>query len=321
MNNKYRNIPMSSSTNTEYSIEKKWEFDNNIGSRQWQRYLQVLTQLIGLISVKGNDDFEKRQNLIFECCYANGGVVLSFLKNRLQIWTVAGSMKFDINGDLEYVDVLPYVGIGVVGQQDIKKKRLMGHQAVYIKSAPFGLSLWTLWYRIIKDNVELMDIYLTNAKLNVKKLQYIVNNDSPNITEEELGEIMNPKTPIVKTINPITKAITGDIRNASGEQNILSPLDLSNGNYSFDDVTNHWIFETNLMGLYADEYHKKERNTAGENEMTQANTVLIHQVFLREFKKAEKEISEKFNINVEFFKTFELSVEETQKEGEEDVIE
>ena len=110
---------------------------------------------------------------------------------------------------------------------------------------------------------------------------------------------------------------SGDIREASGEQNILSPLELSNGGYHFEDVVNHWVFESNLMGLFADEYHKKERNTQGENEFTQANTVLLHNVILREFKKAEKEIKEKFNINVEFYKTMELTVEDNNnKEGE-----
>lgn len=315
MENKWRNIPISATTSKEYSIEQKWKFDNNTGSREWQRYLQVLQQLIGLISVKGNDDFENRQNLIFECCYANGGVVLSFKGGRLQIWTIAGELKFDINGDVEYVDVLPFVGIGYTGYIKQKKLRLKGDDCVYIKSEPFGLSLWVLWWRIIKDNVQLMNIYLTNAKLNVKKLQWIINNDSEDITEEEIESMLDPETPFIKTLNPITKAITGNVRAASGEQNVIQALPLSSGDYNFEDVVNHWIFETNLMGLFADEYKKKERNTTGENEFTQANTILIHEVFLRGFKRAEKEIKTKFGIDVEFYKTFELSVEDKDSES------
>lgn len=319
--NKARNIPLSSATAQKYDIDVLNEVDNAdncVHIRKWRRYLQVLTQLIGLISVKGDQDFENRQNLMFECCYANGSVILTHFDNRLQIWTRAGELKIDANGDIEYADVIPFVGLGNTGNVEMKPVRITGKNLVYVKSAPFGLSLWVLWDRILQDNVELMEIYLTNAKLNVKKMQYIINNDSDNIIKEELKSILDYKSPVIKTINPITKAITGDIRSASGEQNLMQPIDLGSVNYSFDDVVNHWIFETNLMGLYADEYHKKERNTAGENEMTQANTVLIHEVYLREWKRAEKEINEKFGLNVEFYKTFELSVENNEsKEGEE----
>lgn len=318
MKNNLRNIPLNSSTAKEYEIQKKWCFDKGFGSRQWQRYLQVLNQLIGLISVKGNEDFENRQNLLFQCCYANGGVVLSFIGGRLQIWTISGEIKFDINGDLEYVDCLPFIGIGNQGYVNMTPKRFKGSQVVYIQGGPYGMSLWVLWSRIIQDNVQLMDIYLTNAKINVKKLLLVVNNDSANITQEEIDELMDPTSPIIKSINPITKS-KGSVRDASGEQNIWEPLNLGSQDYSFEDVQNHWIFETNLMGLYSDEYHKKERNTTGENEMTQANTVLLHEVYLREFKRAEKEINKKFGINITFYKTFELSVEDGEEEQEDEV--
>lgn len=324
--NKARNIPLSSATAQKYDIDVLNGVDNTnscIDIRKWRRYLQVLTQLIGLISVKGDKDFENRQNLMFECCYANGSVILTHFDGRLQIWTRAGELKVDANGDIEYADVIPFAGLGNTGNVEMKPVRITGKNLVYVKSAPFGLSLWVLWDRILQDNVELMEIYLTNAKLNVKKMQYIINNDSTNIVNEELKSIMDYKSPVIKTINPITKAITGDIRSASGEQNLMQPIDLGSVNYSFDDVVNHWIFETNLMGLFADEYHKKERNTKGENEMTQANTVLIHEVYLREWKRAEREINEKFGLNVEFYKTFELSVEEAkpeQEEGEQDEV-
>lgn len=322
--NKARNIPLNAATNQKYELEVMNQIDNSgncVDIRKWRRYLQVLTQLIGLISVKGDKDFENRQNLMFECCYANGSVILTHFDNRLQIWTLAGKLKLDANGDVEYADAIPFAGLGNTGNIEMKPVRLTGKNMVYVKSAPFGLSLWVLWDRILQDNVELMEIYLTNAKLNVKKLQYIINNDSKNITDEELKSILDYKSPVIKTINPITKAVTGDVRSASGEQNVLQPIDLGSVGYSFDDVVNHWVFETNLMGLFADEYHKKERNTSGENEMTQANTVLIHEVYLREWKRAEREIKEKFGVDVEFYKTFELSVEQTDQEKNNEGVE
>lgn len=319
-----RNTPLNSSTWNTYEIDTLNAFDNinsNSNSRRFQRYIQVLNQMIGLISVKGDKYFEKRQNDLMSCVFTNGQAVITFIDNKLQIWSVAGDIKYDINGDVEYVDVIPYVSLYNNSKVDIKKRRFSGNNCVIIKANPHGFSLWFLWNQIITDNIELMEIYLTNAKLNVKKLQYIVNNESVSIADEEIKSILDYKSPVLKTINPITKMKSGDIREAAGEQNILSPLDLSNGTYHFEDVVNHWVFESNLMGLFADEYHKKERNTQGENEFTQANTVLLHNVILREFKKAEKEIKEKFNINVEFYKTMELTVEDNNnnnKEGEED---
>lgn len=319
-----RNTPLNSSTWNTYEIDTLNAFDNinsNSNSRRFQRYIQVLNQMIGLISVKGDKYFEKRQNDLMSCVFTNGQAVITFIDNKLQIWSVAGDIKYDINGDVEYVDVIPYVSLYNNSKMDIKKRRFSGNNCVIIKANPHGFSLWFLWNQIITDNIELMEIYLTNAKLNVKKLQYIVNNESVSIADEEIKSILDYKSPVLKTINPITKMKSGDIREAAGEQNILSPLDLSNGTYHFEDVVNHWVFESNLMGLFADEYHKKERNTQGENEFTQANTVLLHNVILREFKKAEKEIKEKFNINVEFYKTMELTVEDNNnnnKEGEED---
>lgn len=74
------------------------------------------------------------------------------------------------------------------------------------------------------------------------------------------------------------------------------------------------------MGLFADEYHKKERNTKGENEFTQANTILLHNVILREFKKVEDEIKEKFNIKIEFYKTMELTVESNNQKQEKEEV-
>lgn len=316
-----RNTPLNSSTWNTYEIDTLNAFDNssnNSNGRKFQRYIQVLNQMIGLISVKGDKYFEKRQNDLMSCVFTNGQGVITYIDNKLQIWSVAGDIKYDINGDIEYVDVVPYVSLYNNAKTDIKKRRFSGNKCVIIKANPHGFSLWFLWNQIISDNIELMEIYLTNAKLNVKKLQYVVNNESVSIADEEIKSILDYKSPVLKTINPITKMKSGDIREASGEQNILSPLELSNGGYHFEDVVNHWVFESNLMGLFADEYHKKERNTQGENEFTQANTVLLHNVILREFKKAEKEIKEKFNINVEFYKTMELTVEDNNnnKEGE-----
>lgn len=314
-----RNTPLNSSTWNTYEIDTLNAFDNNSANsngRKFQRYIQVLNQMIGLISVKGDKYFEKRQNELMSCVFTNGQAVITYIDNKLQIWSVAGEIKYDINGDVEYVDVIPYVSLYNNAKTDIKKRRFSGNSCVIIKANPHGFSLWFLWNQIISDNIELMEIYLTNAKLNVKKLQYIVNNESVSIADEEIKSILDYKSPVLKTINPITKMKSGDIREASGEQNTLTPLELSNGSYHFEDVVNHWVFESNLMGLFADEYHKKERNTEGENEFTQANTILLHNVILREFKKAEKEINEKFNINVEFYKTMELTVENNNnKEG------
>lgn len=319
-----RNTPLNSSTWNTYEIDTLNAFDNNSSNssgRKFQRYIQVLNQMIGLISVKGDKYFEKRQNELMSCVFTNGQAVITYIDNKLQIWSVAGDIKYDINGDVEYVDVIPYVSLYNNAKTDIKKRRFSGNSCVIIKANPHGFSLWFLWNQIISDNIELMEIYLTNAKLNVKKLQYIVNNESVSIADEEIKSILDYKSPVLKTINPITKMKSGDIREASGEQNTLTPLELSNGSYHFEDVVNHWVFESNLMGLFADEYHKKERNTEGENEFTQANTILLHNVILREFKKAEKEIKEKFNVNVEFYKTMELTVENNNnnnnKEGKE----
>lgn len=318
-NNKLRNIPISPSTNQKHNLDMITKIDNcndGMTNRKWRRYLQVLTQLIGLISVKGNKDFENRQNLMFECCYANGSVYLTFIDGRLQIWTLAGELKIDINGDIEYVDLIPYTGLNHQTNIDLKKIRFKGSQVVRVISAPYGLSLWLLWDRILQDNVELMEIYLTNSKLNVKKMQYIINNDSANIVNEELESIMDFTNPIIKTINPIVKANDSSIAETGAEQNLMQPIELGSINYSFEDVENHWRFETNLMGLFADEYHKKERNTSGDNEMSQANTILIHEVYLREWKKAEQEINDKFGVKIEFFKTFELSTEDNKKEDQ-----
>lgn len=315
-----RNIPRNQSTYNTYELDilNSLGFNKN-NKRKWYRYLQVLNQMIGLISVRGNEVFENRANQLFECCYANGHVVLTFIDGKLQLWTIAGEVKPDINGGYEYVNVIPYVGLGYMGtnSKDMKQVKFSGDNVVIIKAGAQGFSLWMLWDTILTDNCELMEIYLTNAKLNIKKLQYVVNNESESIVADEIQSILDYTSPVLLTINPITKSSKGDIREMAGEQNVLEPLELSSGNYYFDDVVNHWVFETNLMGLYADEYRKKERNTSGENEMTQANTILLHEVYLREFKKAEKEIKEKFGVDVEFYKTFELSTENNNKNEKE----
>ena len=321
MGDNKENIPFSNWTfkTRELEILKKMDNDQSrSSSKKLKRYFQILTQMIGLISVKGNDEFIKRQNELFECVYSNGFVVITFKNKKLQIWTISGHLKKDINGDVEYVDVLPFVSMTLSDNNlNLKPVRLKGDECVLIKSAPFGFNLWYVWDEILQDHVDLMDIFLTNAKLNVKKLQWVINNESEAITDAEIESVLDFRTPYIKTINPIIKIKEGDIREASGEQNIFSTLELGgSGTNGFEDVINHWIFETNLMGLFADEYHKKERNTAGENEMTQANTIIIHDVILREFKKAEKEIKEKFNINVEFFKTFEFSAENNNENSE-----
>ena len=157
--NKARNIPLNAATNQKYELEVMNQIDNSgncVDIRKWRRYLQVLTQLIGLISVKGDKDFENRQNLMFECCYANGSVILTHFDNRLQIWTLAGKLKLDANGDVEYADAIPFAGLGNTGNIEMKPVRLTGKNMVYVKSAPFGFSLWVLWDRILQDNVELM---------------------------------------------------------------------------------------------------------------------------------------------------------------------
>lgn len=315
MSNKYRDIPLNSSTFQNYEIAALDMLDNSCNtSRKFQRYIQVLNQMVGLISVRGNDDFIRRQNDLMCCLYKNGLCVITFIDNKLQIWTISGAVKYDINGNVEYVEVIPYVPLSTNGIMPIERQRFYKGSFVLLRANPNGFSLWFLWNQIINDNVELMEIYLTNAKLNVKKLQYVVNNDSESIVSEEIKSIIDYKSPVLKTINPITKLKTGDIREASGEQNVLMPLDLSNGGYHFDDVVNHWVFESNLMGLFADEYHKKERNTQGENEFTQANTIVLHEVILREFKRAEVDIKEAFGIDVEFYKTMELSSENNNQE-------
>lgn len=318
-NNYCSNIPMDSATFRNMDLNAIVNFDcGSNGNRKYHRYIQVLNQMIGIISLKGNEAFEKRQNDLFNCVYTNGMCVITFFDNKLQIWVVSGEIKFDINGDIEYVEVTPYIPMYNYGKVNIEKRRFTNKNCVLIKANPHAYSLWFLWNQTISDNVELMEIYLTNAKLNVKKLQYIINNESESIADEEIESITDYHSPVLKTINPITRLRSGDIREISGEQNILMPLELSNGGYNFDDVCNHWIFETNMAGLFADEYHKKERNTEGENEFTQANTIVLHEVILREFKRAEKEIKEKFNVDIEFYKTMKLSTDNNEKEKNND---
>ena len=317
METKARNVPFGSNTSQQIQLDILSKLDNT-NHREYSRYLQVLNQMMGLFSVESdNEDFLNRQNELFECLYINGSVVLTFLGGRLQIWTIAGSLTSDINGDIKTITVLPFQSLGSVRQLDYKKRTFAGSQVVYIKFGGVGFTLWFLWYQIIKDNVELMKIYLMNAKMNIKKLQYIVNNDSEEIAEEELNSLLDINSPVVKTINPIVKLKTVGIDSASSEQNILQPLELSTGEYSIRDVVDHWIFETNLMGLYQDEYHKKERNTQGENEISAANTILIHQVIARELERGARNINKNFKINVEFYKTVELKVE-SGNDGEED---
>ncbi len=84
-----------------------------------------------------------------------------------------------------------------------------------------------------------MSIYLLNAKLNIKKLQYVVNNESETIANEEIRALTDYTTPIVKVLNPIVKASSGDTRALTGEQNEFKTLDLSSGDYYFNDVVNH----------------------------------------------------------------------------------
>ena len=51
-----RNTPLNSSTWNTYEIDTLNAFDNynsNSNGRRFQRYIQVLNQMIGLISVKG----------------------------------------------------------------------------------------------------------------------------------------------------------------------------------------------------------------------------------------------------------------------------
>lgn len=311
-----------------YTKQQELNFKSNgYNSRKFHRFIQILNQYIGLLKVEGNDEFIRRQNTLFECCYLNGKVVLTFIKNKLQIWSPI-NIKYDINGEIESVSVLPYISYAYnqINSQELKEYRFRGDECVVIQANPQGYGLWFLWNQIINDNLELFDIYMMNAKLNVKKLMYVVNNESDEITDMELESITSPDSPIVKVINPISQIGAGEnkIDKLSMEQNQLLPLDLSAGNYSFDDVMNHWIFELNLMGLFADEYHKKERNTEGENEFTQANTIILHDVLLREFKAKEKEINSKFRINVKFSKTIELKAdtnnsEETNNETKSDI--
>lgn len=67
-----RNTPLNSSTWRTYEIDALNAFDNSCdgsNGRKFQRYIQVLNQLIGLISVKGNKNFEKKTKWINAMCF------------------------------------------------------------------------------------------------------------------------------------------------------------------------------------------------------------------------------------------------------------
>ena len=315
------NLPLKPGVIRDLNFNEKVNILNNWNSRYFLRFIQLLNQIISFFKIEtDNEEILKRQNAIFESCYVNGFTVLTFKNNKVQIWSIAGDCKFDINGDLEFVDVIPYIEFGNKQVNNfVEPIRLKGNECVVIKSGWFGLSLLVITSKLINDNVDLMEIYLTNSKLNIKKLLMIINNEAEQIVNEEIQSILDPKSPIIKSINPISKyKENNDIREVSGEQNIIQTLDLSNsGGNGFEDVKNHWVFETNLMGFFADEYHKKERVSAGENEISQANTILIHETLLREWKKAEIEIKQKFNINVKFVKTFAFDNDDNEKENKE----
>lgn len=126
MSNYFKNIPLNNSTFEQYEIEALTKFDNNVCSRKFQRYIQVLNQLVGLISVRGNEYFEKRQNELMTCVFTNGIGAITFLDNKLQIWNIGGEIKYDINGDIEYVDLLPYTSIYTNTNININKRRFSG---------------------------------------------------------------------------------------------------------------------------------------------------------------------------------------------------
>lgn len=316
-------IPLNNSTAENEYLKWLSESENSDNHKYWIRLIEILNQMIGLISVETDYVYlHKRLNSMFECCYLNGMVGITAKDNKIQLWSIAGEIKYDLNGDVEYVDVLPYISMSYnnINYKNLKRYRIQGKDIIIAKANPQGYNLYFLWNRIIKDNLELLDIYLTNARLNVKKFNYIVNNESDSITNKEIETILDPKIPFIKTINPISRIGKDDLSKVAGEQNVLQPLIVNDNNYYFTDVVNHWIFETNLMGLFADEYHKKERNTAGENENSQANTIILHDVLLREWEKVSLEFKEKFNIDVKFYKTMILTADsnsEGEKENEE----
>ena len=285
----------------------------------WIRIVEILNQMIGLISVETEHVYlKKRLNSMFECCYLNGMVGITAKDGKIQLWTIAGNIKYDINGDVEYVDVLPYINMNYnnINYKDLKRYRVSGKDIIIAKANPQAYNIFFLWREIIKDNLELLEIYLTNSRLNVKKFNLIVNNESSAISKEEIQSIMDPSKPFITTINPITRINKDGLSDVAGEQNIIQPLILNDNNYYFSDVVNHWVFETNLMGLFADEYHKKERSTTGENENTQANTIILHDVLLREWERVAIEFKEKFNIDVKFYKTMILTADTNNKEGD-----
>lgn len=272
----------------------------------YKKFLQVSNYFIGLFENKNeNEEFERVETTFFKWLWTYGELFVTKINNEYQFWCVNKKECDGINVKKVTCQLI-YENYTYTTPNNLKMVNFVnGVDGVYVTWNRANIyPAVVLWWDYISQIVMLENIFINNTIWDNKKFIYFKNNNDNDIVNEELKEIMNPNTPFIKSISPITISGKGGL-----SQNVFQTFDVgsSKAKEAYDNLTNYVNYVFNCMGIQAQQNMKKERKTMSESQMDLYNTINIENITLRSLKMFAKDMKKLYGDELDFERVTEIT--------------
>lgn len=175
---------------------------------------------------------------------------------------------------------------------------------------------------------EFISIYRKYIKsLELKNKQFFIHKNSSQepIWKEFLNSIKDDNTPFITLTNPEISTNYGESSNSLLEKPFVIEefKKLADSFINIEDVIKFMKFAKDLIGMNANTSQKKERVISTEMEDAEINTLLMNEVELKNLRNMERELKERFNIDLKILKTkdvYGMQHEENNKVENESIV-
>lgn len=276
-------------------------------------FIELQRYFTGLFKLEsGSKEFKDIEIEFFTYLWRYGELFITKFNNKIQLWEV--SQKWNQGIYVEKVKARLIVENNARYYQETKfvifKNNVNG---VYVKWEKDIIPALVRYWKYIERQVELQEMLINSNRLDFKKFIYTTNNEAQEITAKEINSFLDPKSPFIVNINPLSTG-KGEI------QNLISEINL--GESKSNMIYTNWVNYRNIMkdiyGIVVPSDNKKERKNLLESVNENYNSENSETITLKYLNNFAKQFNAIYGDNLSFSETNEIiqDTEEVERELE-----
>ncbi|AAG01284.1 P38.4 [Mycoplasma phage P1] len=265
---------------------------------------------ISLFNVKSDNDlsnkFKQIENTFYKYLWRYGELFVTFMNSSIQLWQVNEKYNNGIYLDSLNVTLISenLERFNQIGKRLKFKNNVNG---VYLKWEENIFPAIIKYLDYINTQIDFLDSWKTAVKLDNKKFIYMINNNSSEITEQEIKSIMDNKSPFIKNINPLSQ-------NQVETMNLFNEISFgaSNSNQAYNNLTNLRSLFKDIFSIVRANDNKKERKNLMESSVENYKSENIEGQILKNLNNFGKAVETLTGQKIEFEENNEVILDQSQ---------